>query len=134
MQTPGLDGWPPLQGLPVLDACDADVSKLCLGDKGLSTLRVGEIRRCLIGFVAPQSPPESDQVGQDYQDCQTFSHLFGGEIPRKANPSAGPEHKASGSTQIYTIYYNKGLGQLVQENLLLALKAVQLHRIGHALP
>lgn len=49
-------------GLPVLDACDADVTKLCLGDKGLSTLRVGEIRRCLIGYVAPQSPPESSNA------------------------------------------------------------------------
>ena len=46
----------------MLDVCDADVSKLCLADKGLDTHRVGEIRRCLVGFVAPQSPPDSGKV------------------------------------------------------------------------
>ena len=51
-----------VQGLPVLDVCDADVSKLCLAEKGLDTHRVGEIRRCLVNYVAPQSPPDSSKV------------------------------------------------------------------------
>jgi len=46
----------------VLDVCDADVKSHCLTEKGLSSYRVGEIRKCLIGFLPVQSPGDSSKV------------------------------------------------------------------------
>jgi Golgi apparatus protein 1 len=48
--------------LPVLDACDADVKSHCLAEKGLSSYRVGEIRKCLVGFLPAQSPGDSSNA------------------------------------------------------------------------
>lgn len=45
-----------LQEQPVTSQCDEDVTSLCLHNQGLDTLRIGQVKQCLVNLGVPEDP------------------------------------------------------------------------------
>ena len=45
-----------LQDQPVTSQCEKDVTSLCLRNQGLETLRIGQVKQCLVNLGIPEDP------------------------------------------------------------------------------
>ena len=45
-----------LQDQPVTSECDKDIKSLCLRNQGLDTVRIGQVKQCLVNLGVPEDP------------------------------------------------------------------------------